>query len=140
MPVYEYKCSNGHKFERFLPVDRYMEPQQCECGASSEKQLSVLSVMPDLPGYQSPVDGRWIEGRSQRKEDLRRNNCVACDDGFKEESVRRSRQRDEALEKAVEETVEAEISKMPGAKREKLFNEIEAGASVEYSRLTPTGA
>jgi hypothetical protein len=30
-------------------------------------------VMPDLPGYESPIDGRWIEGRKARREDLRRS-------------------------------------------------------------------
>lgn len=29
-------------------------------------------VQPDLPGYQSPVTGLWVEGRKQRREDLKR--------------------------------------------------------------------
>jgi hypothetical protein len=31
-------------------------------------------IMPDLPGYESPIDGRWIEGRKARREDLKRSN------------------------------------------------------------------
>lgn len=29
-------------------------------------------IQPDLPGYQSPVTGKWIEGRKARREDLLR--------------------------------------------------------------------
>jgi hypothetical protein len=29
-------------------------------------------IQPDLPGYQSPVTGLWVEGRRARREDLKR--------------------------------------------------------------------
>lgn len=32
-------------------------------------------VIGDLPSYQSPIDGRWIDGRAARREDMARNNC-----------------------------------------------------------------
>ena len=32
-------------------------------------------VFGDLPGYQSEVTGKWVEGRSQRREDLKRSGC-----------------------------------------------------------------
>lgn len=31
-------------------------------------------IQPDLPGYESPIDGRWIEGRRARRDDLARNH------------------------------------------------------------------
>ena len=31
-------------------------------------------VFPDLPGYQSPVSGKWIDGRKARRDDLARTN------------------------------------------------------------------
>lgn len=37
-------------------------------------------VMPDTPGYQSPIDGSWIEGRRARRYDLESNNCVEAGD------------------------------------------------------------
>lgn len=33
------------------------------------------TVWDDLPGYQSPVSGLWIEGRRARRDDLARNQC-----------------------------------------------------------------
>ena len=38
--------------------------------------LCVPFVVSDIPDYRSPVDGRLISGRSQRREDLIRNNAV----------------------------------------------------------------
>ena len=37
-------------------------------------------VMRDIPEYRSPIDGRMITSRSERREDLRRNNCVEAGD------------------------------------------------------------
>ena len=42
-------------------------------------------VQPDLPGYQSPVTGLWVEGRKARREDLRRTNSRPYE-GFEQES------------------------------------------------------
>lgn len=37
-------------------------------------------VFGDLPGYQSPIDGRWIEGRRARRYDLESNDCIDAND------------------------------------------------------------
>lgn len=37
-------------------------------------------VFGDLPGYASPIDGSWIEGRRARQYDLEKNNCVDAND------------------------------------------------------------
>jgi len=39
-------------------------------------QICAPMVMSDIPDYQSPIDGRVIGSRSERREDLKRNNCV----------------------------------------------------------------
>lgn len=36
--------------------------------------------MPDTPGYASPIDGSWVEGRAARREDLKRNGCEEAGD------------------------------------------------------------
>jgi hypothetical protein len=40
----------------------------------SQPQSAPL-VFGDLPGYQSPVTGLWVEGRAARREDLKRTGC-----------------------------------------------------------------
>ena len=37
-----------------------------------ENRPQSAYVQPDIPGYESPVTGKWIEGRKARREDLRR--------------------------------------------------------------------
>ena len=37
-------------------------------------------VFGDLPGYQSPIDGSWIEGRRARRYDLEKNDCIDAND------------------------------------------------------------
>lgn len=44
--------------------DEYFHPQS---------QTAV--VIGDLPAYESPIDGRTVEGRKQRREDLARSGC-----------------------------------------------------------------
>lgn len=40
------------------------------------RQAAVApAVWDDLPAYESPIDGRVIDGRRQRREDFKRNSC-----------------------------------------------------------------
>lgn len=38
--------------------------------------ISTPFIMKPMPAYRSPVDGRVISSRQERKDDLKRNNCV----------------------------------------------------------------
>jgi hypothetical protein len=62
-------------------------------------------VMGDLPAYESPVDGRVIEGRAQRREDLRRTGCRPWEGREQEtkEAQRRKAYQEQHLEKRAEE-------------------------------------
>ncbi|MEN9924357.1 MAG: hypothetical protein RL268_483 [Pseudomonadota bacterium] len=37
-------------------------------------------VVGDTPGYASPIDGAWIEGRRARRYDMEKHNCVDAND------------------------------------------------------------
>ncbi|WP_420960131.1 hypothetical protein [Brucella sp. IR073] len=39
-------------------------------------EICMPAVISDIPEYRSPVDGKPITSRSERREDLKRNNCV----------------------------------------------------------------
>ena len=42
--------------------------------------VAAPRIIPDTPAYRSPIDGRMIEGKAARREDLKRNNCVEAGD------------------------------------------------------------
>lgn len=42
--------------------------------------LQKPRVFGDLPGYQSPIDGKWVDGRRARKYDMESNGCVDAND------------------------------------------------------------
>lgn len=44
------------------------------------RPLQTPASYSDLPGYRSPIDGRWIEGRRARKYDLEKNGCIDAND------------------------------------------------------------
>jgi hypothetical protein len=43
--------------------------------APARRSQALHFIQPDLPGYESPIDGRWVEGRKARREDLLRSGC-----------------------------------------------------------------
>lgn len=134
MPIYAYTCHAGHAFDRYLPVARYAEPQTCECGEASDKRICAPMVVTDLPGYQSPVDGRWVEGKRARREDLARNNCVPYEPSMKQEYMKKVERSEQALDKALDRQIEAEIHQMPARKRELLEQELKSGTELQLTR------
>ena len=38
-------------------------------------QSIAPAIWDDLPGYESPATGLWVEGRRARREDLKRSRC-----------------------------------------------------------------
>jgi hypothetical protein len=46
--------------------------EMVEVAAARSQALHFIQT--DLPGYESPIDGRWIEGRKARREDLLRSH------------------------------------------------------------------
>lgn len=69
MPTYVYSKELGVMVDKAtgLPMLNQFE---------RERELQTPTTFGDLPGYQSPIDGTWIEGRRARKYDLEKNNCV----------------------------------------------------------------
>ncbi len=48
-------------------------------------------VMSDIPEYRSPIDGKLITSRSQRRYDLESNNCVEADPPKRKKGYRNKR-------------------------------------------------
>ena len=56
-------------------------------------------IVPDLPGYVSPVTGLWVEGRKARREDLKRTGSRPYE-GIEQEKKEVARQQAYAAEAA----------------------------------------
>ena len=126
MPIYEFVCANGHKFDRFLKLKDYDQPQTCECNAAATKQLSAPMVHVDFPAYVSPASGKYITSRAERRADMKATGCVDYEPSLKEEQAKRYAAEDAAIEKQVDEHIEREIINMPSEKRERLAAEVES--------------
>lgn len=134
-PVYEHLCANGHKFDRYLKLSELDADQVCECGSAAKRLISAPFVQVDFPAYQSPTSGKWIQSRTQRREDLKASNCVEYEPSMKQEMEKRHAAEDAALDKKVDEHVEKEIYSMDSKTRDKLVGELQAGLDVDVVRV-----
>lgn len=136
MPIYEYVCPEGHKFQKFLRVADCSIPQSCECGYYARKVISapMIFVSQEIR-YESPIDGKVITTRQQRQDDLARHGCIPYDPEMKKDAARRQVESEKKLEAAMDATVEKTIHAMPARKREKLTAELQGGVTADYARL-----
>ena len=135
MPVYTYNCRGcGQRFDRYLPMALCSSLVIHDCAGVGQKVFLPPMVRGDLPGYESPIDGRWIEGRRARLEDLRRSNCRPYETGEKEYHERARIRANEALDAKIDESVEREIAVLPARKKELLEQEVRSGADCVVTR------
>lgn len=84
--------------------------------------ICAPSVQGDLPGYESPVTGKWIEGRAARREDLKRSNARPYE-GFaveKREADKRKAEREAKSDAKLEKVIRETYHQLPSAKRRSL--------------------
>jgi hypothetical protein len=73
-PMTRYIWRSGHFIDRMTG-----EPMLTGEPPTSSGAIVCPSVMPDLPAYASPLGDGMIEGRSARREHLKRNGCRELD-------------------------------------------------------------
>lgn len=138
MPLYEYKCANGHTQDIFLPMSEYLTPQVCRsCGEPTIKQLSTPAVRGDYQSYRCPITNEWVEGRRAHEENLRRHNCRLLEPGEREQAVSRRQFSDDALSRSIDRSLEQTLSSWSGDKIAQLCNEAADGAQAIITRSTP---
>ena len=139
MPIYEYECSCGSEFTRYLPVSDYLMQQTCACGTTASKVIRsapMTFVEADIH-YDSPIDGRPITNKQARMEDLARSNCVPYDPEQRIDYDRRVKRDEEKLEALIDDSIDREIENMPTRKKELLAGEMQGGMDIETVRTTP---
>lgn len=108
MPLYTFRCGQcGSTVTEFRKIADRNDGPECRHGPGAIRMARVIeapAVHADLPGYTSPIDGRWIEGRRARMEDLKRNNCRPWEgmEAEKKEAERRANEVDHGFEKKIE--------------------------------------
>jgi len=114
VPLYTFQCPCcGKQDAVFRKVaERHDAPECKRCVVIADEPYPVRmrriveapAVHADLPGYTSPIDGRWVEGRRARTEDLKRNNCRPWEgmETERKEAVKRADAADAEFGKKIE--------------------------------------
>lgn len=96
MPVYDFLCRSGHKHESLGAVGVESGPPCPVCACETRKVwFKFPSAQADYPGYDCPITGKWIEGKTAHRENLARHNCHLAEPGETAESMRRADQAKE---------------------------------------------
>lgn len=139
MPLHSFVCQANHLTEAYQPLSQLREYEPCgKCGEPAQKRFLrfPFAVVQADVHYESPVDGRVINSKHARIEDMARNNCIEYDPAMKDDQQRRIRESDEAIGQKIEHHFDSEVSAMPARKRELLEQELRSGADLEFTRST----
>ena len=123
MPIYEARCGKcGKHHDYFQPISNRADTPEC-CGERSEKViLNSATAYGDTPSYQSPIDGKWIDGRKARKEDMKRSGSRPWEgmEAEKKEASRFRAEADQQFNRRLDERVERTYYELPASKRRAL--------------------
>jgi putative FmdB family regulatory protein len=137
VPLYSFTCQEcRRKEDAYRSIDERDNAPECHGPMRRVLTAPMAFVRQDVR-YESPLDGRHITNYQQHLNELARGDCVQYEPGIKQDQDRKQRERDDALEKFVDQTVDREIALMPAAKREKLTAELQGGLTAEPTRVTP---
>lgn len=134
MPLYDFICAEGHRFERMVALADFEAQQFCPCHAPANRVISAPRINKDYADYQCPVTGKLISGRRQHEENLRQHGCRILETGEKELNDRLKVQREKQAEAEVDRTVERFFDTLPSDRKEKLANELTSGADISVER------
>lgn len=136
MPLYDYECACGERFQRYLPISEYDEQQFGMCGKPAAKiflSVPMVKIQKDIR-YRSPIDGREITTWKQRNEDLVSSGSIQLDDDVKKHINDVRKRQDEKEEKAIDEHVERYVETLDSKSVERLGYELARGAELNYAR------
>ncbi len=70
----------------WVPEDAYYATKYAE--RTNRSDLPAPTVRSDIAEYRSPVDGKLITSRSQRRDDLRAHGCVEWEPGIRQDCTK----------------------------------------------------
>lgn len=69
MTVYVYDAERGEMVDKATREPMLTAEERA-------RPIQTPYAVGDIAGYESPIDGRWIDGRRARRYDLESNNCI----------------------------------------------------------------
>lgn len=137
MPLYDFRCSSGHLFERFVALTDFNQQQFCSCGSEAARLISAPMFSVDQTEYSCPITGERISSKHQHEENLKRHDCRVLEPGEKESNLRKRQDAEAQFDKSLENSIEKELSNWGSDKMEKLANELVNGkVDLQYERST----
>lgn len=70
MPLYDLQCAQGHRFERYIKLAHFDDPQACDCGASAARMLSAPRVISDYIEPCMGMDGKMHDSLASYRKTL----------------------------------------------------------------------
>ena len=136
MPLYQYHCATCNaKRDVMKKIAEIDSITPClRCNFAMNRQICAPLVRGDIPGYDCPVTGKWIEGRRAHEENLRRQGCRVLEHGETEGARRHTAASEAAFDASIDATVEEFVETLPTAKKEQLAAEIQSGLDVSIVR------
>lgn len=135
VPLYDFECLKGHRFERMIPLREFEALVYCDCQTLAKRLISTPMFSVEQVGYDCPVTGRWIGSKREHRENLARTDSRVLESGEMEANQARKKQEEARFDRMIEETVEREIDSMDCGKKETLHNElVNGGLSADVVR------
>ena len=135
MPLYDFKCQEGHKFERHVKLADFELQQKCACGAVSQRLISAPLFSVDKTDYTCPITDKWIGSKRAHEDNLRQHNSRVLEPGENELNLQSCKRAEAEFDKTIEDSVEKTLSSWDSSKMESLSNElINSNADLTLSR------
>ncbi|HEV8574065.1 MAG TPA: FmdB family zinc ribbon protein [Dehalococcoidia bacterium] len=93
MPVYEYRCSRGHHYEKTEGFDAPRRQPCPECGTTATRQISLPAVIFKGPGFYS-TDNRGSSRGGNGKSSDHSDTSKSTSDGHPHDDGNHSSSRD----------------------------------------------
>jgi len=136
MPLYDYECKACRRVvEVVVKLSELDFQQTCRmCSKPMQRLMSAPNIQMDLPGYNCPVSGKWVEGRAAHRANLAKHGCRVLEAGEKTQAEKRRAEADKQLEDKMATTMARAVEALPQDKKQRLCQEMERGASVTVER------
>lgn len=70
MPLYDYLCAAGHRFDRLVRLADFDFPQRCDCGEGAERQISAPRILSDNIEPCMGADGKMHDSLASYRRSL----------------------------------------------------------------------